>query len=150
MPDSPQELISLVYSSRASRSFRPDGLEALAARSRENNHRTGLTGLLLYSRGRFLQTLEGPEDALRERMTVITADPRHTHVQTLIEERIEQRRYPNWLMEYQPVPAKVADAIPGYRLFFNEIGADGAKADPPLEALQELLRWYRARATQAW
>lgn len=39
-----------------------------------------ISGLLLYSAGRFVQVLEGPEDAVQNLYATIQQDARHTQV----------------------------------------------------------------------
>jgi hypothetical protein len=142
-------LLFLVYTSRSTQSPSDDDLHEIQALSRRNNERNGLTGMLLYRQGRFIQALEGPEQALRDRMAVIAADPRHTAVRTLIEERAGRRRFPHWAMEYRPLKPAMVNTVPGYEVVFTELDreVDPATAPLPLEAL---LRWYQARAAQAW
>ena len=55
----------LIYISTASKTLNDRQVSEMLARSRGNNSRTGVTGLLVYHRGRFLQALEGPVAAVR-------------------------------------------------------------------------------------
>jgi hypothetical protein len=150
MAASGDRLLSFVYLSTATKPFGDDDLAELLAKSRENNGPLRLTGVLLHRRGRFLQVLEGPEDAVRDRMSIITSDPRHTGVRILLEETLARRKFPDWTMEYQPFAANVVETIPGYRTFFPD--ADDAVADPSqeLSALHALMRWFESRASQSW
>ncbi len=68
-------LYSLVYASTAASAFDDADLEALLRQARERNDARGISGLLLYRRGRFVQFLEGPEDEVR--YTKSGTDPRH-------------------------------------------------------------------------
>ena len=63
--DAGTALLSVVYSSTAVVPFSDHDLFELLEHSRENNARDGLTGMLLYRDERFLQVLEGPEEAVR-------------------------------------------------------------------------------------
>ena len=49
----------VVYASAAVEAFSEVQLVQLLARARTNNERLGVTGLLLYDEGSFLQVLEG-------------------------------------------------------------------------------------------
>ncbi|MFG6504583.1 BLUF domain-containing protein [Microbacterium sp. P05] len=150
MVDSPDTLLSLSYTSAAVPPFGSEALKEVLPPWQEINARAQLTGLLLYSRGRFLQTLEGPADSVRQMMSTIAADPRHDDVRIVVEEQIDRRRFPDWAMEFQPLTETIANSIPGYRTFFTDV--DTSNDDPAqlAGALQEMMRWYRARATQSW
>ena len=54
-------MISIAYSSSAAVPFSEGDLLELLTRSRENNTAKGITGLLLFKEGKFLQVLEGDE-----------------------------------------------------------------------------------------
>jgi hypothetical protein len=137
-------MLSIIYSSVATTPFSDDDLAALLAVSRANNGRDGLTGMLLYRDGYFLQVLEGDYDAVRERMRVIDADPRHSDVTTLLEEVVSERRFPEWTMGYQPVTEGEADDIPGYRSTFDDI-AGGRPSGGTLMALRQVMGWFQGR-----
>jgi hypothetical protein len=149
MTETQDGLLFLVYTSFATGSLSDDDLDQIHALSRRNNERNGLSGLLLYRQGRFIQALEGPDEPVRERMSVIADDPRHTAVRTLVEENVGRRRFPHWAMEYRPLTPAMADTVPGYEAVFTELDR---KADPPAVQLplEALLRWYQARAAQSW
>ncbi len=55
----------LVYVSSATRPFSGEDLRALLATCRKNNAELGVTGMLLYKDGNFMQVLEGDEEAVR-------------------------------------------------------------------------------------
>lgn len=94
-------ILSLVYTSIAVVRFSDVDLALLLAVSRSNNEPRAVTGLLLYRGRRFMQALEGPEDEVRRTLERISADPRHTDVQTLEEVQTKQRRFGSWAMGYQ-------------------------------------------------
>ncbi|WDF32572.1 BLUF domain-containing protein [Arthrobacter agilis] len=147
MTHTSRNLLSIVYSSSAAHPYDDADLGALLALSRDNNARHDLTGMLLYRNGRFLQVLEGPEDALRRRMSIIAADPEHTDVRVLLQETIDERQFPDWTMGYEPMSESLADDVPGYRSTFSDLEGE---QDPTrsLEALKELIRWFQDRAIQ--
>ncbi len=76
-----------------------DGMIAdILARSRFNNGRDGLTGLLVIGGRRFLQAIEGPRETLDNAYRRIKADPRHYALVQLERRPIEQRSFPAWSM----------------------------------------------------
>ncbi|MUK03205.1 hypothetical protein GM708_15600 [Vibrio cholerae] len=101
-----EPVLSVVYSSAATQSFKEADLGQLLTRSRSTNHASHLTGLLLYRRGRFLQVLEGPEATVRDRLAIIRADPRHTRIRTLSKKdgMIASSRTGPWVMNPSQPP----------------------------------------------
>jgi hypothetical protein len=73
-------LSSLIYRSRAATPQSDQDLRQLIAASRARNHAEGITGVLLYDKGRFLQWLEGPAAGLRRVWRSICQDRRHTGI----------------------------------------------------------------------
>lgn len=98
-----EDFISLVYVSTATRLFSPDECMDLLQHSRKRDRKAGVTGMLLYDSGHFMQALEGPAgavDALHER---IQRDERHHSMITLLREPIDERRFPEWAMAFLDV-----------------------------------------------
>ncbi|KTR52350.1 BLUF domain-containing protein [Curtobacterium oceanosedimentum] len=135
-------MLSLIYSSVATRPLGDDDLAALLAQSRRANAENDITGVLLFRNGYFLQLLEGPDQAVRSKMDTIKHDDRHTKVTVLTEELIEERQFPEWTMGFPAEDTDVEQA-PGYRSTFDDLDAtDGAQISS-LPALRELIRWFR-------
>lgn len=141
-------MLSVVYTSAAKGSFDDSDLATLLMNSRSNNRRLGLTGFLLYRDGLFLQVLEGPDEVVRDRLAIITADPRHGDVAVLVEDEVAERRFPSWSMGYEAVTDELAESIPGYRSTFDDIGRGALDAaDQP--AVRQLVQWFQNRAPEA-
>lgn len=108
------QLARLVYAStsviaRAQGHFRSELADIMAACER-NNPRAGITGLLVYDRGRFIQLLEGPQGRLKEIYGRICEDTRHTDITALLEEPASERLFEAWAMAFAnagdaPLPA---------------------------------------------
>ncbi|MDR6689426.1 hypothetical protein J2X55_000325 [Microbacterium sp. 1154] len=137
------DLVSISYVSAASEPFDDGHLNDLLAQSRRSNHGHDLTGMLLYRRGRFFQVLEGPQDAVDELMTKIRRDPRHTGVRVLLSEHIDERRFTEWTMGYEPIGVPTTPAPEGFRDTFDDLEADDE--DASIRAVRELTVWFRAR-----
>lgn len=90
-------LVRLLYASRAVDPT-PDAIEAILAQSRQYNPTCGITGILCYGGGIFLQALEGGRMAVNELYTHIQKDPRHKDVVLLRYEEINERRFGGWTM----------------------------------------------------
>lgn len=107
-------MLSLVYVSTAVKPFTGSELFDLLSHSREKNTRRGITGLLLYKDGSFMQALEGEEEGVRSLYAAISADARHYHVITLVDMPIAERQFPNWTMGFKNLGEVDLDSVPGY------------------------------------
>lgn len=137
-------LISVLYTSNAREAFGDDDLRALLEQSRASNARRGLTGMLLYRAGRFVQVLEGPDETVHALVETIADDPRHTAMRVLIEQPITEREFGDWTMGYQPIAPTTGDAPAGFRDTFDDLES---ATDPSatLRAARELSLWFRVR-----
>lgn len=91
-------LVRLLYASRAVSPLGEAELAAILKQSREHNPAEGLTGLLCYSDGIFMQVLEGGREAVNARYKHIVADPRHRDVILLSYEEVGERHFAGWSM----------------------------------------------------
>ncbi|TGD76809.1 BLUF domain-containing protein [Hymenobacter wooponensis] len=98
----------VLYHSRASRSPTDMDLQQLLAESRAYNKQHQITGLLLYSHGRYVQVLEGRGQVVQALYARIQQDPRHEQVCTLYHGPGAQRRFADWHMEFQHLPDPTA------------------------------------------
>jgi hypothetical protein len=91
-------LVRLMYASRAVAAVDQAQLAAILRKSKGNNPALGITGVLCFSQGIFLQALEGGRSAVNQLYNRIAADPRHTQVELLCYEEIGERRFAGWSM----------------------------------------------------
>jgi Sensors of blue-light using FAD len=91
-------LVRLLYASRAANPMSESQLSAILRSSREHNPSEGLTGLLCYSDGIFIQVLEGGRDAVNARYKTIVGDERHRDVVLLSYEEVGERHFAGWSM----------------------------------------------------
>ena len=94
-------MLRLIYISTSRQMIETGELDRILSVSRRNNARVGVTGLLVAGGRRFLQALEGSEDAVRATFERIGRDPRHFAVVTLRRDVITERTFPDWTMGYQ-------------------------------------------------
>ncbi len=126
---------SLAYESQASVPLTTPDLLDLLGRSRTKNARLGITGILLYRRGRFLQVLEGPRAQVDELYATIAADSRHQEVSTVLVEDRRERRFPDWTMGFADVDGDLGD-VEGFNDVLNSLqGPDGQESEKFLELL---------------
>ena len=90
-------LVRLLYASRAV-DKNPEAIEAILAQSRQFNPASGITGILCYGGGIFLQAIEGGRNAISELYGHIQKDARHKDVVLLHYEEILERRFGGWTM----------------------------------------------------
>lgn len=90
-------LVRLLYASRAvDRSEK--AIEAILSQSRNFNPTCGITGILCYGGGIFLQAIEGGRSPVSELYGHIQQDKRHKDVILLHYEEISERRFGGWTM----------------------------------------------------
>ena len=134
-------LLSIVYISSAVSPFSDEALAELLEKSRSNNSASQLTGMLLYRDGQFMQALEGDDAAVRSVYAIVSADPRHDGVRTLLEEQIDERRFPEWSMGFRALTESGIREIPGYSSFFQERSNPVDWGTPSRARM--LLEWFR-------
>ena len=96
-------LTSLVYVSLASHDMSDEELKEILRVSRENNAKLGLTGMLLYRDGFFIQALEGEKGKVHKLYDKIKGDGRHRNILTAYENDIEQRAFDDWSMGFNKI-----------------------------------------------
>ena len=72
-------LVRLLYASRAVDTT-PAAIEAICASARQHNAEQGVTGVLVYGGGIFMQAIEGGRSAVSELYGHIQKDSRHKDV----------------------------------------------------------------------
>ena len=90
-------LVRLLYASRAVDSS-DTAIESILSQSRHSNPTCGITGILCYGGGIFLQAIEGGRNAVSDLYGHIQKDPRHKDVVLLHYEEISERRFGGWTM----------------------------------------------------
>ena len=75
-------------------------LDTLLVRSRQANQVLGITGLLVYHAGCFLQLLEGERTALLNLYHTIALDKRHHQVDKIWDAGLQVRSFPDWSMAF--------------------------------------------------
>ncbi len=102
-------LAFLVYVSSSVELLDGPALVELLRGCRENNARLGVTGLLLYHEGNFIQVLEGEPGVVEALYAHIERDRRHRGCLILLRGPIERRIFPDWSMGFRNV-AQVPEA----------------------------------------
>lgn len=93
------QLIRLIYASHARPDLGYDDLRPIIDSAAENNEQNGISGILCYSAGAFLQAIEGRRTAVNQLYNRITRDTRHTDCEILTCGPIEVRSFIEWSMK---------------------------------------------------
>ena len=119
----------LVYLSTARSLFSDSDLMDLLKKSQANNQAAGITGLLLYSNGNFIQLLEGEAEIVRALYSRITQDPRHHNCIQLFDRATQARLFPEWSMGFRPSAAMTPDEMGAISQFITDTHAGIRQSD---------------------
>ena len=127
----PGVVTSIVYVSSAVSLFSSEDLRNLLSLARDNNARLGITGMLLYKGGNFMQALEGPEEAVREKYSTIARDPRHVGVLKLLDYVAPEREFASWTMGFTNLDGIRPPEGSGYSEVMNQpLNSEWFRNDP--------------------
>jgi hypothetical protein len=98
MMDPTTSLHAIVYVSTATRLLSDAELETLMQGARQRNQDAGITGVLLYNEGNFMQYFEGSVAALDTTFARIKSSRQHKDIIELLHEPIAERMFPSWHM----------------------------------------------------
>ena len=113
------KIFYLVYVSSAVRLFSTPELLAILGKFKRNNELLGITGMLLYKDGNFIQALEGLEKNVRDLFAKVSCDRRHRGVLILAEGFRDERQFSDWSMGFRNLDEADARTTPGYSEFLN-------------------------------
>jgi len=91
-------LVRLLYVSRSVKPETPEQTEAILNSSREHNIGNGITGVLCFGGGIYLQAIEGGRNQVNALYSHIVKDTRHKDVVILDYQEISERRFGGWTM----------------------------------------------------
>ncbi len=109
----------LVYLSTAVGVLRADELDRIWLRARAANAAAGLTGLMLFHQGVFLQVIEGPAAGVASLYERIRRDRRHANLTVLESGPVEERAFPDSPMNY----VSARNLSPGEKQAFTDLRA---------------------------
>lgn len=118
-------MFHLVYTSYAVNPFSEAELVGLLKQSRAFNKEHGITGMLLYIQGKFMQVLEGKKDAVIELYENIRKDSRHRRVTTIVEGNSPDRIFKDWSMGFKQLSEREAKGLSNFQdldSFFSDKG----------------------------
>jgi len=94
-------MYQLVYVSSARADLGEDDLKDILSHACTANRVLGISGMLVYLDGYFLQVLEGRRERVAELYAKIEADPRHFGAKVLVESDVAKPAFPNWSMGFR-------------------------------------------------
>ncbi len=115
-----RSLYQLIYVSTATKDMSENDLLELLTQSRYNNEKLGITGLLLYLDGHFLQVLEGSAFNVKGVFRNIQQDSRNTDVSVTFTQYIDKREFGDWNMGFVNLETLNPDEIQGYSDFLQK------------------------------
>ncbi len=89
---------AIAYVSAASWNLLDEQLDHIVSEARRVNTLNGVTGVLLYCDGNFMQYLEGEENAVMETYDRIRASESHYQINELMNQPILEREFGDWAM----------------------------------------------------
>lgn len=134
-------MLSLTYASSADELLDASQLLEMLEAIRPKNQALGLTGMLLYSGGNIIQTLEGPDEAVDSTFEVILRDPRHRGVLTVLREPISERAFADWSMGFRNLSADQVREIDGLTSFLQQ--TPGSELDASASSAYHLLTVFK-------
>ncbi|SEC04462.1 Sensors of blue-light using FAD [Nocardioides exalbidus] len=138
------DLISVTYASSATELMSVGQLVDLIEQIRPKNERLGITGLLLYSGGAVMQTLEGDALVVDDLLELIEADPRHTGVRVVDRRYVDERAFSTWSMGFRNITAREVADLQDFVSFARE--SVGDDLGPHAVAAFGLLETFRLNA----
>jgi hypothetical protein len=118
-PAEVRAMFHIVYASSALQPFTKPELHVLLEQSRQKSAKLGVTGMLLYKDGNFMQVLEGEKEAVTKLAGKIEHDPRHKGFLILLRGTSEERLFPDWTMGFRDLADHNAAKTPGHTDFMN-------------------------------
>jgi hypothetical protein len=110
----------LVYVSAEKVPMDKKELNAILNVSRSNNASLGVTGVLLYQNGSFLQVLEGNKAQVNNLFDKIATDERHYRIAKVKTFTTDERVFDEWSMGYADITQEELDSLEGFNDFFGQ------------------------------
>lgn len=93
-------LVSMTYASRANPDVSAEDFNEILQQANVNNAANGITGMLVFNKNYFLQTIEGPRAQINRLLYSLIADTRHHDLQLIETRELKHRNWAKWSMNY--------------------------------------------------
>jgi hypothetical protein len=120
-----KKLLQIIYISRSTfespeviNKIEPN-VARILSKSRVNNRKNGLVGVLYFGDGVFFQCLEGEEEAVNTLLTKLDADPRHRDLKLISKKYVDEFSFGEWSMKFAPLDQQIAGFLKenGFKTF---------------------------------
>lgn len=108
-----KKLVQVIYISRStfestiiSNIIEPN-VARILAKSRINNRKNGLVGVLYFGDGVFFQCLEGEEYEVEKLLAKLAQDTRHKELKVISKKYIDKLSFADWAMKFAPLDDKI-------------------------------------------
>ncbi len=139
----------VVYESRSSRNLSVDDMSAILRSSIRNNGRLGISGILAYCRGRFMQVLEGDRGAVDEVFARIMQDDRHRSLVLLSGRTVNSRVFGNWQMGFLDWESNPILTPEAFSELIRSIGSEVHENTEQSDAIRRLAQFAAGRVMLA-
>ncbi|WP_452226219.1 BLUF domain-containing protein [Lacinutrix cladophorae] len=113
------KLRRLVYSSQATTPFSKRDLLNLLHDSRGYNTIDNISGVLMHSKGFFIQVIEGEPEIIDDLLFRIRKDSRHTKIKIIYDNLVNNRLFKNWAMGCADFDDPSLSMLPGITTEFS-------------------------------
>ena len=96
-------MICMVYISSAKLGVSEREIAGIVNAAKVKNEHAGITGILLYNNGNFMQLIEGDVENVESLFDIIKQDRRHSEVTLLLKENITHRNFDEWRMAFKNI-----------------------------------------------
>ena len=103
------------YFSTAIKPLNDKQLEAMLKKTRKTNSELGLTGMLIYIEGTFIQMIEGDKDTVEKVYKKISLDNRHKQLIKVISGIWVSAKFDGWSMGFYSMKPEESQKITGYK-----------------------------------
>lgn len=130
-----------VYRSKSRPGLGDADITQILAQSRRHNPTLGVSGMLLFGRGRFIQLIEGPGPAVERTYRRILSDPRHADVVLVYDGSGEPRRFMEWAMGFARIePYSHLSSVTHFMQLDEAMDVVGFSSDAALKLLLDFRR----------
>mgnify|MGYP003662900358 FL=1 len=112
-------MLTIAYASKETWPMTKPELLLLLQQCRSLNAQHGITGLLVYECGYFIQVIEGEENKIEKLYSNIKNDRRNKNVTTLVHKEINNRAFEGWSMGFANVTKQEQENLPAFSKFFE-------------------------------
>jgi hypothetical protein len=113
------EYFTLVYVSAEATPLKQEDIYEILKKSRQNNAKLDITGILLYQHGSFFQVLEGKKEDVLHLYDKISEDERHNRIAKVATYITEEKTFSEWSMGYADISGEEIEKIDGLNDYFS-------------------------------